>query len=305
MPPEAQQPLAMLVATLAAAGLLALLHPRARRAAAVVAVSGTALSMNSCGPVATFAWVHTDTLGTPLAVTDSPATGNPIKVIWRASYEPFGKATVNQDPDGDNQQYQLNVRFPGQYADSETGLHYNFYRTYDPATGRYLESDRIGQVGGLNVFEYAASNPTNRIDPYGLWAWPWKIKSRAADEATDRFPGAGARGGDQDAYRHCLGACWSKQENTEIVARVLGWANEVMGDVTEDQEIGERRMDEFNNECGFSKAEGATSAEDCRERCLAATLGNEMARYMLGSTAKYSSSSVTLRLTAPRWVISR
>lgn len=50
--------------------------------------------------------------------------------------------------------------------------HYNFYRTYDPATGRYLEADPIGQVGGINVFEYAEGNPANAIDPYGLYsAW--------------------------------------------------------------------------------------------------------------------------------------
>ena len=47
--------------------------------------------------------VHTDPLGTPLAVTNTPANPSvtPAVVVWRASYEPFGKATVNQDPDGD------------------------------------------------------------------------------------------------------------------------------------------------------------------------------------------------------------
>ena len=46
-------------------------------------------------------------------------------MIWRASYEPFGKASVSQDPDGDGTGFALNVRFPGQYHDLETGLHYN------------------------------------------------------------------------------------------------------------------------------------------------------------------------------------
>jgi RHS repeat-associated protein len=45
---------------------------------------------------------------------------------------------------------------------------YNFYRTYDPATGRYLEADPIGQDGGLNLYGYTEANPLNFVDPLGL-----------------------------------------------------------------------------------------------------------------------------------------
>ena len=58
--------------------------------------------------------------------------------------------------------------FPGQYYDSETNLHYNYFRDYDPSIGRYIESDLIGLKGGLNTYGYAGFNPIARIDPRGL-----------------------------------------------------------------------------------------------------------------------------------------
>jgi RHS repeat-associated protein len=59
-------------------------------------------------------------------------------------------------------------RFPGQYYDPETGLHYNYFRYYNPQTGRYLTPDPIGLEGGINLFAYVENNPVNWIDPLGL-----------------------------------------------------------------------------------------------------------------------------------------
>lgn len=112
-----------------------------------------------------FNYVLNDHLGTPRAVTDW--TG---KIIWSATYDPFGAATVNADPDGNGQSFTMNLRFPGQYFDAETGLHYNYFRDYDPATGRYIESDPIGLVGGMNTYAYLRGNPLGGIDPFGLEA---------------------------------------------------------------------------------------------------------------------------------------
>ncbi len=58
-------------------------------------------------------YVHNDPLGTPQALTDEAGT-----VVWRAQYDPFGKATVDEDPDGDGNSVTFNVRFPGQYHDT-------------------------------------------------------------------------------------------------------------------------------------------------------------------------------------------
>ncbi len=64
--------------------------------------------------------------------------------------------------------FAFNLRFPGQYYDAETGLHYNYFRDYDPSVGRYVESDPIGLKGGINTFSYVDNSPTSKKDALGL-----------------------------------------------------------------------------------------------------------------------------------------
>lgn len=62
-----------------------------------------------------------------------------------------------------------NLRLPGQYYDRETGLHYNYFRDYDPTTGRYIEADPIGFDAGPNLYAYVDGNPITRTDWFGLF----------------------------------------------------------------------------------------------------------------------------------------
>jgi RHS repeat-associated protein len=108
------------------------------------------------GPAGIF-YVHADHLGTPKVVTDA-AQG----IAWAADYLPYGQAQVTAEA------VRLNVRFPGQYFDAETGLHYNYFRDYDSAAGRYVESDPMGLLDGPNTYSYVRGNPLTFVDPRGL-----------------------------------------------------------------------------------------------------------------------------------------
>jgi RHS repeat-associated protein len=129
---------------------------------AVTASSAATITVNPPVAYGTY-YIYADHLNTPRLITD-----NGDKAVWRWDADPFGNAAPNEDPDGDGVKFSYNLRFPGQYYDQETGLHYNYFRDYDPSTGRYVESDPIGLEGGLNTYTYVRGNPLSYIDPQGL-----------------------------------------------------------------------------------------------------------------------------------------
>jgi RHS repeat-associated protein len=73
----------------------------------------------------------------------------------------------NENPAGGGT-FKYDQRFPGQIYDAQAGLHQNGFRDYDPQTGRYLESDLIGLIGGVDTYSYADGSPPMMIDPDGL-----------------------------------------------------------------------------------------------------------------------------------------
>ena len=102
-------------------------------------------------------YVFTDQIGCPTRVEDDSGVA-----VWSARIDPYGRATV--DPAS---VIDFAFRFPGHWFDAETGLHYNRFRYYDPALGRYLQSDPIGLAGGLNLYGYSDGNPLVRVDVRG------------------------------------------------------------------------------------------------------------------------------------------
>ena len=74
---------------------------------------------------------------------------------------------VSATTDRDATHPRTPIRFLGQYQDSETSLHYNLYRYFDPDAGAYINADPIRLLGGTNAYAYAA-NPFSRTDPRGL-----------------------------------------------------------------------------------------------------------------------------------------
>ncbi|MDI3726293.1 RHS repeat-associated core domain-containing protein, partial [Pseudomonas aeruginosa] len=102
----------------------------------------------------TLLYLHGDHLDTPRLATD--ASG---QIAWQWQSDAFGRGEALSQGST-----QVNLRFPGQYYDAESGLHYNYFRDYDPETGRYVESDPIGLEGGINTYGYVNANPINQTD---------------------------------------------------------------------------------------------------------------------------------------------
>lgn len=141
-----------------------------------------------------FIFIHTDHTGAPFI-----ATGDNKNVVWRWDRDAFGKGGVDRDPDADGIKTRMPLRFPGQVYDQESGLFYNNMRDYDPNLGRYIQSDPIGLIGGINRNAYVLADPVNVIDPSGLGGCSWRDASTTITCQKDG-KGEGGRGYNGASY---------------------------------------------------------------------------------------------------------
>lgn len=131
-------------------------------------LNGEPLAQVDAGSPEVLTYLHTDHLATPRYGTNAGGS-----TVWTWDSGAFGKEAATGSA-------TVNLRFPGQYRDAETGLHYNWNRYYNPAIGRYVSSDPIGLAGGLNTFGYAGQSPIVYADPKGLCFWDACIVEGAA-----------------------------------------------------------------------------------------------------------------------------
>jgi RHS repeat-associated protein len=128
-----------------------------------------------------------DHLGVPTTLVDEAG-----EIAWQAQLDIFGQANKGAA------RTSCAWRFPGQYADEETGLFYNRFRYYDPDAGIYISQDPIGLFGGLNLYGYVP-DPLSWIDPFGLG------KCRGGQAMPDIPRGNPAAGWDHIFQRHVPG----------------------------------------------------------------------------------------------------
>jgi len=140
-------------------------------------------------------YVHSDQLDSPRVVTSTSGTS---EWAWAWQTNPFGETM----PTGI---LTLNLRFPGQYFDTETGLNYNVMRDYETQTGRYAESDPAGLSGDLATYSYAFVAPLRWIDRRGLAAG--ESDERCCDQARQRgdFQNPSGQGEDWGIVECCKG----------------------------------------------------------------------------------------------------
>ncbi|MGE0498587.1 MAG: RHS repeat-associated core domain-containing protein [Ramlibacter sp.] len=180
--------------------------------------------------------IHTDHLGTPRLVTNEDN-----KPVWQWPYSAFGsnkptgilKATPNPKAAITNQPVllkataatEMNLRFPGQYADDEAGSFYNYQRSYLASQGRYTQNDPIGLGGGLNRFAYVGGNPLRYTDPKGL-AVPVAVAACLANPACAMAMAAAAAATTKaciDTYNALDDLVFSRPKNPPDIGPPNGW----------------------------------------------------------------------------------
>jgi len=208
-------------------------------------------------------YYHLDRLGTPQGMSNQTGA-----VVWRADYEPFGKAVVKANT------VENNIRFPGQYFDKETGLHYNYFRDYDPTTGRYIEADPIGLDGGMNLYAYVGGNPISYTDSTGLLGFGLTEFISSAigadiDFAKNYFDMRQANTIGADKYFHCKANCEAASRGVGGVfeASILSEFRELMDEYIKRDSSEACNADRRANNHGRQGGANNPSGLSCQQIC--------------------------------------
>ncbi|AGK51390.1 RHS repeat-associated core domain protein [Burkholderia thailandensis MSMB121] len=178
---------------------------------------------------------YNDCNGAPMRVLSESG-----RILWESRSDAWGRADCRRAD------LEQPLRLQGQYADVETGLHYNFHRYYDPDLGAFISQDPVRLLGGLNLYSFAPST-LNWIDPLGLLPWsnnkytspPNKVKATIVVSS----PGGVTKSGEYESK--------SAAEHAELIG------------------IGEHRGDIPKNRVTFEDVEGlywrGSKAKNTRE----------------------------------------
>lgn len=250
------------------------------------------------------AYIQPDHLGTPRVVID------PVRDVaiweWSSKSEVFGNQTPNADPDGDGMAFELALRLPGQQATAASGMFYNYQREYDPAVGRYSQSDPIGLAGGVSTYAYVGGNPISFADPLGLqdshpgvtrtetgaYTINWRYYVNRTLEALG-FPGAFVAGANdfggqyanqwsathlvggshngwvgQDKYFHCMANCQAAQKGMggSAAAQCVSDGREWFDQNIKGDSAADSAADQLANRLGRSSGQ-MSPAGSCSQMC--------------------------------------
>ena len=197
--------------------------------------------------------IISDHLNTPRIGLDQNAN-----TTWHWLSDGFGHTEPANDPDGNGIATNIKLRFPGQYADKETGLYYNWHRYYDPATGRYVTSDPIGLMAGVNTYGYVGGNPLRYTDPFGLYFGQEVIEfipnaiGADADFARNYIDMRAANTIGADKYFHCKANCEAAQRGLGGAAEshALSEIREIIDEYVKGDSPQDCDADRFANDVG-------------------------------------------------------
>lgn len=185
-------------------------------------------------------YLEVDLLNTPRMASDSEG-----RTLWQWNIDPYGLTRPDEDPDGDGQSIQINLRFPGHYFDTESGLHYTIMRYYDPSIGRYIQPNPIGPDGEFDT---------------KLFAMDGQAKSSASEgpelRRTPRFPTR-----EEHVNRNKYNTCPKKKPNLSVMCSA--YVEDTLDSLASKVNEGHLKWrDSRGNECAYDAQDNLLPDQD-------------------------------------------